>query len=116
MKNFILFIVTLLAIVTTASAQSNNGTKYVHGTSEWADAAGEIFVVEAVSYATVITPTKSGEYFYSIRALDAQKNILRKLEFYGSAIYRDGVLCVWDSNDDFYISLWGRIPVVESYN
>ena len=116
MKNFILFIVTLLAIVTTASAQSANS---VMGTSEWKNAAGEIFAVEAVKYVTIITPLKSGRNFYSIRALDNEGMVIRRIDFEGEHQYKHGTLCIWDVNGgygDFYISLWGRIPVVESYN
>ena len=119
MKNFILFIVTLLAIVTTASAQSNKFDNSVIGTSEWKKGAGEIFAVEAVKYVTIITPLKSGVHFCSIRALDSEGMVIRRIDFGGEYKYEHGTLCIWDVNGgygDFYISTWGRIPVVESYN
>ncbi len=79
----ILFFISLSFI---GFSQKNDNLR-VDGTFEWVSADGIIYHQEAVSYRSIIMPTKSGSYNYNIMAIDADGDVLMSVQFKGSAIF-----------------------------
>jgi hypothetical protein len=81
--SLILFFISLSFI---GFSQKNDNLR-VDGTFDWASADGIIYHQEAVSYRSIIMPTKSGSYNYNIMAIDADGDVLMSVQFKGSAIF-----------------------------